>query len=334
MEFSVDYLLHLSVLLCSHESQQDQLNEMWLLVNPALDDEIEAAEMLAFVRTLAEIAVFKTNRRIESLKLTEPVKRAQREQTLRYLARASKMFADFFSEFQLTLPQKLSFVDFCRIASATCLNASQLRMSITKTQVASTSRAVVISQVSTIILSYLTPSEQIQKAQLTCHKWYDSFLPQVMRAFKLNFRPWQTRRFRLAFEEVAQSGDNATNCPQPPLYLALVTGQSTDVRESCGRTHYVSCGSSDEYRNFAWTIDAKGALIAADRCTGADGARPRLAAHRTYINDCVGKTGTFVISTVYEGHENSWKLERFGDFESHRYMISLADSKCVKDNIN
>ena len=59
-----------------------------------------------------------------------------------------------------------------------------------------------------------------------------------------------------------------------------------------------------------------------------------IAAHRTYINDCIGRVGTYVISTVYKGHENVWRLERVGDLEHHRYIIVLGNSKCVKDMVN
>ena len=48
-----------------------------------------------------------------------------------------------------------------------------------------------------------------------------------------------------------------------PLHLALITDQKTDVREECGRTNYVSAGSSAVYRDFAWTIDKRGVLKAA-----------------------------------------------------------------------
>ena len=234
------------------------------------------------------------------------------------------MMADFLRDFHASLPARLSFEAFSRIVCSTCINSSQLRMKITKTDLTSTSQEVVVSQVSTIILSYLTPTEQVQKAQLTCRKWYHKFLPQVMPSFPLNFTPWQSKRFRLAYEQADPAA--------APLYLALVTGQSTDTRESCGRTYYVSAGSSQEHQDFAWTIDANGAL--ADSQDGPDGSKARLAAHRTYINDCVGKTGTYVISTVFGGHENAWRLERIGDLDHKRYMICLSNSKCVKDNIN
>ena len=76
---SVKSLLNLSMLLCNHSSQQDQLNEMWLLVNPALDEEIDAGALHSFVGSLTEIAVYRTKRRLEGLTPNEPVKRAQRE---------------------------------------------------------------------------------------------------------------------------------------------------------------------------------------------------------------------------------------------------------------
>ena len=104
------------------------------------------------------------------------------------------------------------------------------------------------------------------------------------------------------------------------------------MRESCGRTNYVSAGSSEEHKGFAWTINASGALQAHQ--TGQDGNKACLAAHRTYINDCLGKGGTYLISTVYPGHENAWTLERIGSFDHMRFMICLKDSKCVKDKVN
>ena len=84
---------------------------------------------------------------------------------------------------------------------------------------------------------------------------------------------------------------------------------SSDVREECGRTYYVSAGSSAAYKNFTWTMDSRGFL------TAANGTGGSLAAHRTYINDCIGKVATYVISTIYPGHENRWRLERFGDLD-------------------
>ena len=64
---SVDFLLHIAVLLCTHASQEEQLDEMWLLVNPQLEDEIEADTVHQFIRTLSEIAINKTKQRIEDL---------------------------------------------------------------------------------------------------------------------------------------------------------------------------------------------------------------------------------------------------------------------------
>ena len=82
-----------------------------------------------------------------------------------------------------------------------------------------------------------------------------------------------------------------------------------DVREDCGRTYYLSAGSTQEYQDFAWIIDSKGALMA------ADGSGACMAAHRTYISDCHGRENTFLISTRYHGHENKWYLDRVGDMD-------------------
>lgn len=40
VDYEVSHLLNIGILLCAHNSQQDQLNEMWLLVNPMLDETI------------------------------------------------------------------------------------------------------------------------------------------------------------------------------------------------------------------------------------------------------------------------------------------------------
>ena len=76
---SVKFLLNLSMLLCSHSSQQDQLTEMWLLVNPVLNEEIDAEAFYSFVSSLTDIAVHKTMRCLQGLAPKESVKRAQRD---------------------------------------------------------------------------------------------------------------------------------------------------------------------------------------------------------------------------------------------------------------
>jgi len=90
----------------------------------------------------------------------------------------------------------------------------------------------------------------------------------------------------------------------------------------------VSAGTTAEYEQFRWTIDAQGSLKA------ADGSGASLAAHRTYVSDCIGREATLMISTVYSGHENKWRLERYGDYMHQRYLVALCNSKCVKDSVN
>ena len=48
----------------------------------------------------------------------------------------------------------------------------------------------------------------------------------------------------------------------------------------------------------------------------------------------MGRNCTYIISTVYPGHENLWRLERVGDLERQRYLLVMANSKCVKDGVN
>jgi len=144
-------------------------------------------------------------------------------------------------------------------------------------------------------------------------------VPQVYRTIPLSFTPWVGQAFRLRFE----SPQN-----EEQFFLGFTTGLKTDVREKCGRTNYASAGSTKAYQDFRWTIDTDGTLKA------ADGSSACLAAHRTYVSDCAGRGSTFLISTVYPGHENQWRLERYGDLEHRRFLISLKNSKCVKDNVN
>ena len=68
--------------------------------------------------------------------------------------------------------------------------------------------------------------------------------------------------------------------------------------------------------------------------SAANGSNVCLAAHRTYINDCLGREATFMISTVYAGHENLWHLQRVGDLDQKRYMLALKNSKCIVDKVN
>ena len=93
----------------------------------------------------------------------------------------------FMDDFRAQLPAKIFFSSFSETVRSVCMNSSQLRMCISKTAIAETSRHVVISQLSTIIISYLTPKEQMLQAQLVCRKWYRSFVPQVEKKYKINF---------------------------------------------------------------------------------------------------------------------------------------------------
>lgn len=57
LQVSVDHLLQVSALLCSHTSDIDQLNELWLLVNKLLDDTVPAQAIAELVNSMTEIAV-------------------------------------------------------------------------------------------------------------------------------------------------------------------------------------------------------------------------------------------------------------------------------------
>ena len=116
------------------------------------------------------------------------------------------------------------------------------------------------------------------------------------------------------------------------LYLGTTDELPSDLRESNKRTHYISAGRSDRYKEFKWAIDSEGRITLANSLGGVD--VKYLAAHRTYIQDCIGAEGTFVISTVFKGHENLWKMQRIGSLNDNRFTISLGKSKFCKDNID
>lgn len=59
-----------------------------------------------------------------------------------------------------------------------------------------------------------------------------------------------------------------------------------------------------------------------------------LSAHRTYISDCFDSNSTYAISTTFKGHENTWNFHRVGALTEMRYVITLANSKLCKDNVN
>ena len=71
------------------------------------------------------------------------------------------MMSVFLNGFGAGLPANLTFDAFSRVVQSTCLNSSQLRMMITGTEIVKTGQNLVVSQVSTVILSYLTRMEQL-----------------------------------------------------------------------------------------------------------------------------------------------------------------------------
>ena len=57
---SVDYILLVGVLLCAHDSQEDQIFELWHLANKELEITIDADTMTQFVTALAQIAIVRS----------------------------------------------------------------------------------------------------------------------------------------------------------------------------------------------------------------------------------------------------------------------------------
>jgi len=57
LQVSVDHLLRLSALLCSHPSENDQLNELWLLTNKLMEETVQVEAVIEIINSMAEIAI-------------------------------------------------------------------------------------------------------------------------------------------------------------------------------------------------------------------------------------------------------------------------------------
>ena len=68
--------------------------------------------------------------------------------------------------------------------------------------------------------------------------------------------------------------------------------------------------------------------------TGGFGGKGFLASHRFMRDDYHAMTGNYVHATYAGGYANRWKLERIGDFEHHKYIISLANNVGIGDRVD
>ena len=126
------------------------------------------------------------------------------------------------------------------------LHELELRMLVSGTNLSMVSQNLVKSQVSTIIISYLDPREQLCKAQLVCRKWYSRFLPEVMpQRFKLPISDWSGVRFRIAYYPEDQVRRTPNSAISKPLYLAALTDRESDFRDR--GSWYLSAGNSRKY---------------------------------------------------------------------------------------
>lgn len=152
----------------------------------------------------------------------------------------------FMSDLKQSLPERLNFKEFAAIVGSLCLNATQLRMKIAETQESRIGRVLVKSQVSTIVLSYLDKREQIQSAQLVCKKWYQQFVPQVIKTFLLDFPVNKTNRsFSLRYDDPETKTE---------LYLGAFIETERDKDDS---RMYVHAGSTKRHRDFRWKMTAQ-----------------------------------------------------------------------------
>jgi hypothetical protein len=80
---------------------------------------------------------------------------------------------------------------------------------------------------------------------------------------------------------------------------------ASDLREGKDfPSKFVSAGSSADYHGFQWRHDGNGRIEQVDSL----GVIRRLAAHRTWKNDCYAGKSTKAITTTFKGHENFWKM--------------------------
>ena len=72
------------------------------------------------------------------------------------------MMGNFLKEIGTAIKSEIDFTEFEKVASKLCLSASQMRMAITKTAPSKTGSELVKSQVSTVIIGFLSAKEQYQ----------------------------------------------------------------------------------------------------------------------------------------------------------------------------
>lgn len=219
----------------------------------------------------------------------------------------------FMSDLKQSLPARLNFKEFSAIVGSLCMNASQLRIKISKTEESRIGCVVVKSQASTIVLSYLNKSEQIQSGQLVCKKWYQKFVPQVIITFFLNVPIQTDRSFRLRY------CDPETN---KKLYLGAFKETSEDQHD---QSIFVHAGSSKNHRNFRWKMNAQNELLTPNNF--------KLSARRYYGRSIIGHKETYVMANPGHFHSGIWDLERIRAGDQRSYTIVFRKFK-NRDNLS
>lgn len=152
---SVDEMLQVGVLFCAHQSQEVQIFELWHLANRELDSTIGSDAVAQLVTNLAQIAISRSKSILQAYKASERYQITLQSQGLEYLQAAESMIAKSVSEIRQSLPDRLNFSEFSAFVGGICMNASQLRMKISKIEESRMGSVVATSQVSTIVLGYL-----------------------------------------------------------------------------------------------------------------------------------------------------------------------------------
>jgi len=171
-------------------------------------------------------------------------------------------------------------------------------MAITKTPPSSLGLKVVTSNVSTIVLEFLS-MEKRQFMQQVCKKWYYIFVPQLVATMPINLVPASHRTFKLFTEYDSKR-----------YYLGAMRIIDRDLREDPGPTTFVSAGTTQEHRSTTWKLDDEGRICIVSTLDSAKLPKEEsmLAAHRTFKMDIRGACETYAIITIFKAHEGFWKL--------------------------
>lgn len=127
-------------------------------------------------------------------------------------------------------------------------------MRLTKSGGSKTGKALVTSQVSTVLLSFLPQVELLKTSQFVCRKWHNKFVASIVQKIVLR-KELTGKVFRLKMKGAQGS---------TPQYMATTFNQhGLDHRN--GANCYCSVGNSKLHTDFRWKYLDCGAIVPANR---------------------------------------------------------------------